>query len=526
MPKTKEVKQEVDETAIQNAIQDFKSGKFKTIAETARFYGLVPNTLRFRYNGGLPRKLAHTKEQLLSPEQEDEIVNWIVDSDADGHGRSRSDIIAFAELMLGTSESSPKIHESWYDRFKSRHDEIHTVEGRSISSLRAKAVTYEEILKYYRDYDLIVRQHKIPHENIFNYDESGFIMGKGKSSRVAVPSYKNRTYVQSTEGRDSCTVIEAISMSGEALVPAVIFKGGSLRTGWFKDDAPDWYYTASKRGFTTNWLSLCWLKDILVPQVKEKTSQGKVMLIMDGHGSHKTDEFRETCEKNNIIPMYLPPHSTHLLQPLDLGIFGPVKSRYKTKLSKLAGILEDTPVRQRLFIMRYHEARQEKLTKERIIKSWETAGLNPFDPDKVLKSSQLIVKQINDEIDQAEKDRERRAKERLRESEPSLEKLTKSQMIEKYTKDVKMLKSRICFLEAMNARLQFDLNIATAAAQNKKPEGVSSAIPMGENKGFKQVMGYIKEIRKDPKKKRRRKALGDITNTSKGSNSYTNFSGS
>lgn len=250
------------------------------------------------------------------------------------------------------------------------------------------------------------------------------------------------------------------------------------------------------------------------------------MLIMDGHGSHKTDEFRETCEKNNIIPMYLPPHSTHLLQPLDLGIFGPVKSRYKTKLSKLAGILEDTPVRQRLFIMRYHEARQEKLTKERIIKSWETAGLNPFDPDKVLKSSQLIVKRINDEIDQAEKDRERRAKERLRESEPSLEKLTKSQMIEKYTKDVKMLKSRICFLEAMNARLQFDLNIATAAAQNKKPEGVSSAIPMDENKGFKQVMGYIKEIRKDPKKKRRRKALGDITNTSKGSNSYTNFSGS
>ena len=43
-------------------------------------------------------------------------------------------------------------------------------------------------------------------------------MGQGKSSRVAVPSYKNRTYVKSTEGRDSCTVIEAISMSGEKLI--------------------------------------------------------------------------------------------------------------------------------------------------------------------------------------------------------------------------------------------------------------------------------------------------------------------
>ena len=71
-----------------------------------------------------------------------------------------------------------------------RHKEIHVVQGRKISSLRVKAATPDQIKEYFHKYDLIVRQHQIPNENIFIYDESGFIMGQGKSSRVAVPSYK------------------------------------------------------------------------------------------------------------------------------------------------------------------------------------------------------------------------------------------------------------------------------------------------------------------------------------------------
>ena len=126
---------------------------------------------------------------------------------------------------------------------------------------------------------------------------------------------------------------------------------------------------------------------------------------MDGHGSHKTKKFRETCEDNNIIPLYLPPHSTHLLQPLDLGIFGPIKYGYKAKLSKLAHALGTDPVKQQLFLLNYYEARQEKLT-ERIIRSWETAGLNPFDVDKVLNSSQMIAAKINKEIDDYENNRD------------------------------------------------------------------------------------------------------------------------
>lgn len=522
MQKKKEKKPEVDEGAIARAIHDYRSGEISSIRKSAETHGLVYQTLRNRLNGVLPRPLAHVKEQLLSPEEEDEIVEWIKASDEKGEGRSRSDVLEYAELFLLVNKEQAHISDAWFERFKKRHKKIHIVQGRSLSSLRAKAATVDKIKGYFSEYRQIVREHHIPDENIFNYDESGFIMGQGNSSKVAVPSYKNRTYVKSTEGRDSCTVIEAISMTGEALIPSIIFKGKTLRTGWIADDAPDYYYSVSKCGYTSYWLSWRWLEEVFIPQVKKRTTNGKILLIMDGHGSHKTKKFRETCEENSIIPLYLPPHSTHLLQPLDLGIFGPLKSEYKTKLKKLAGVLCDRPIRQRFFIMKYAEARKEKLTSERIIRSWETAGLNPIDPDKVLKSSQLIVEQINNEIDGIEIDVTENNEHDSNEIGPNTEDLTEREYIEFLEKELKSAKSEITHLKAQLALSKFNESRSKEASQNKTPPGVSSAIPMDENQGFKRAAPYVKNLRQNPPKKGKRKALQDITNLSNGENSYTN----
>ena len=49
------------------------------------------------------------------------------------------------------------------------------------------------------------------------------------------------------------------------------------------------------------------------------------MLIFDGHGSHISEPFLLYCWQHKIVPFQLPPHSTHLLQPLDIGIFQPLK---------------------------------------------------------------------------------------------------------------------------------------------------------------------------------------------------------
>ena len=51
------------------------------------------------------------------------------------------------------------------------------------------------------------------------------------------------------------------------------------------------------------------------------------MLLLDRHGSHCTYEFLDYCEATtvNIIVYYLPPHTTHFIQPLDIVVFQPYK---------------------------------------------------------------------------------------------------------------------------------------------------------------------------------------------------------
>jgi hypothetical protein len=49
--------------------------------------------------------------------------------------------------------------------------------------------------------------------------------------------------------------------------------------------------------------------------------------------SHLTMDFIEYCDQHKILLAVLPPHATHTLQPLDVGMFGPLSTAYSTELS-------------------------------------------------------------------------------------------------------------------------------------------------------------------------------------------------
>ncbi|PCH44075.1 hypothetical protein WOLCODRAFT_76472, partial [Wolfiporia cocos MD-104 SS10] len=53
------------------------------------------------------------------------------------------------------------------------------------------------------------------------------------------------------------------------------------------------------------------------------------LLMYDGHGSHTTKYMVELAMANNIHLFCLPPHMTHKLQPLNVGIFGPLQWKWQ-----------------------------------------------------------------------------------------------------------------------------------------------------------------------------------------------------
>ena len=54
-----------------------------------------------------------------------------------------------------------------------------------------------------------------------------------------------------------------------------------------------------------------------------------ILLIMDNHISHIGYRVVQYCKSNGIILFTLPPHTSHVLQPLDKGLFGPLKEDMK-----------------------------------------------------------------------------------------------------------------------------------------------------------------------------------------------------
>ena len=113
------------------------------------------------------------------------------------------------------------------------------------------------------------------------------------------------------------------------------------------------------------------------------------LLIVDGHGSHTTDDFMYECYRNNIYLLYLPPHTSHVLQPLDLAVFGPVKSIYRSEISKISALTDTTPIGKTTFLDAYNKARKGAFTIKNISAGWRASGIWPVNRSKPLMSRLL-----------------------------------------------------------------------------------------------------------------------------------------
>ena len=90
-------------------------------------------------------------------------------------------------------------------------------------------------------------------------DEHGIALGVCTNSRVLASSSKRRLYVKSLESREWVSIIKVVSPLGGFTRPLIIFKGTAPQTSHFPTNTPDWRYTTSENGWTTNGKGISWL---------------------------------------------------------------------------------------------------------------------------------------------------------------------------------------------------------------------------------------------------------------------------
>lgn len=91
-----------------------------------------------------------------------------------------------------------------------------------------------------------------------------------------------------------------------------------------------------------------------------------------------------------VYLLYLPPHISHVLQPLDLAPFSVLKSHYCSKIQALSALDDAAPIKKERFVISYNKAREEELLERVIRAGWRAASLCPYNPNLVLLSSQVL----------------------------------------------------------------------------------------------------------------------------------------
>jgi L-ascorbate metabolism protein UlaG (beta-lactamase superfamily) len=78
---------------------------------------------------------------------------------------------------------------------------------------------------------------------------------------------------------------------------------------------------------------LTWFQEHFLPFTANRRSEAShAILILDNFSGHVHPTTLRAAKENNVIMVGLPPHSTHITQPLDVTRMKPLKDYWKRML--------------------------------------------------------------------------------------------------------------------------------------------------------------------------------------------------
>jgi hypothetical protein len=99
----------------------------------------------------------------------------------------------------------------------------------------------------------------------------------------------------------------------------------------------------------------------------------RALLLLDGLGSHHTDEFLQTCAGQDIDILFLIPHSSDQIQPLDVLTFTLMKRHFSgSRISRLENAQSNR-------LVRILGAWSESRAPHHMIEAFLRIGLVPFE---------------------------------------------------------------------------------------------------------------------------------------------------
>lgn len=376
-------KSNYDPVYMERAVAAVKGGRM-SIRKASTNYGVPYTTLNSHIHNKHPLKYGG------QPSLDDAVENLLVDAlqlcAEWGFPLKPIDVRRVVQQFLNRQGVTVKKFKDnlpgrdWFEHFMKRHEQLTVKLAENTKRVRA-AVTYDMVDKYFQELANVVRD--VPPENIVNYDETNFVDDPG-ACRVVLKKGTKHAYRTLDISKTNTTVMFAISADGTRLAPYVVYKAKYSYTGWEEGGLPGTVYNRSVRGWFDSELFEDWFHKIALPYFRRL--DGPKVLIGDNLASHITVGVIQECQNNDIRFVLLPPNTTHMLQPLDVAYFRPLKGSWRKNLEQWKlrnrGVLPKT-----LFPRMLKQAVEDLQEREKvnICSGFRACGIVPFNPGAVLQ---------------------------------------------------------------------------------------------------------------------------------------------
>lgn len=342
-------------------------------------YQVPYTTLLDRINGRPCKKEAHQSQQLLSRPQEAVLSDWI---EFRALIAKPLDIQDVKFLTYELSGRRPGKH--WIYRFKKRWPKVSYSKPGGLDPKRAQNFNPSNVAGFYALLKAIYDAHpNLPPQHIWNMDEKGLQLGGGRKRSKKFFHLKDlkrsKFYQIRSDNLELITVIESISPAGLSIPPAFILPQGPI-PALPNLDAQIGAVGTSPNGWTDNELGLSWFKETFVPFASaHKINDSPILLLVDGHDSHETDELRTVAYEHNILILAFPSKCTHKLQPLDVTVFAQLQRKWSAHCDRR--IYANITMDRYNAIPEYMQVRTASMTPELIHSAFSCTGIYPFNPD-------------------------------------------------------------------------------------------------------------------------------------------------
>ncbi|XP_052260545.1 uncharacterized protein LOC127864686 isoform X1 [Dreissena polymorpha] len=329
-----------EKTQMQRAVSAVRQHKMK-IRVAAREFNVPRSTLSDHVHG----RVGETRPgpvSLLNDEEEGALVSYLLYMADHGFPMTRNRTRVYIREIIKqggrtypykVSENGPS--DEWFRKLFARHPELQERTPESLDPARSSMSREDVIYPFFDFLDKTLTQYGVKDKpsQIFNCDETGW-SGKEKAKGKVITGKREHTINRKVMGGggNHITAHLCVCADGRFLPTMIIFKG-SLPHTRFTDGVPDtWLYGSSSTGYIDHELFQTWFMKGFLPHCGRARP---VVLIMDNHDAHISLPVIQAARANDVVLIGFPGHTTHILQPLDVKIIGPLKTNMASLASDL-----------------------------------------------------------------------------------------------------------------------------------------------------------------------------------------------